>query len=228
MVPVFLDGRGEVVFPHPLTADVDGLLAVSEHLRLEDLILAYHFGIFPWYDEDSLVLWWFTKPRFVLFPNEFKLSKSLGRLDKRRVYQVGFDTNFEAVMRQCATVRRKGQEGTWITGDMLRAYKALHGRGYAHSVEVYRGDRLVGGLYGVAIGKIFFGESMFSLESNTSKLALLYLVRRLAAQGFVLIDCQQETPHLASMGARSIPADVFYRYIRENLLRPEDLGHWDS
>lgn len=215
-------------FPHPLNADPDGLLAVTDRLRIDQLILAYHCGIFPWYGlEHDAVLWWYTHPRFVLYLDEFKVSKSMRSLWNKNIYTLKLDHDFDAVIHNCAHISRPGQSDTWIVDDMIDAYTALFRLGYAHSVAVYNQEgHLVGGLYGVAIGQMFFGESMFSKESNSSKMALMYLVRFLKQYDFILIDCQQETKHLATLGARLITGVSFLDYIRSNALVPPRLGTW--
>lgn len=213
----FLGEQGHLIFPHPFLADEDGLLAVTDTLDADMVLTGYHFGIFPWYNEGSQVLWWYTHPRFVLFPDRLKISKSMRNVINRGLFTITENQDFESVIRSCSVVPRKGQDGTWIHDDMIAAYVDLHHRGYAHSVEVYQDDQLVGGLYGIKLGKIFFGESMFAKVSNASKVALIFLTQQLRKEGFYLIDCQQETNHLKSLGAELLPGDDFYRYIRNNL-----------
>ena len=180
--------------------------------------MAYRYGIFPWYSEEDPVLWWFPQPRFVLFPDELKVHKSMRQFQRNTNLKVTFDQDFEAVINNCKSSFRKGQESTWIQPETVAVYHQLHQMGYAHSVEVWEADQLVGGLYGLAIGRLFFGESMFSKVSNASKLALIHLNKRLKEHGFLLIDCQQETPHLATLGARSISRQSFYDTLRQNTL----------
>lgn len=206
-----------IVFPHPLCAHPDGILAYGGELSTERLELAYSFGIFPWYSEGEPLLWWFPNPRMVLFPGQIKVSKSMRPFFNQKKYVCTFDREFDRVIRQCSEIPREGQSGTWITDEMIEAYNKLHREGLAHSVEVWQEDELVGGLYGVSIGKIFFGESMFSLRPNSSKFALITLARVLFKKGFMLIDCQQETPHMARMGARPIASKDFFEYIKKNL-----------
>ncbi len=216
----------EIVFPSPELADEDGLLAVGGDLGVERLLLAYSLGIFPWYSDGSPILWWSPDPRLVLFPPELKVSRSLRQTMKRGTFRVTFDTAFEKVMRGCADVSRKDGQGTWITEEMIRAYCRLHEEGCAHSVESWAEGELAGGLYGVARGGVFFGESMFSLRSNASKAALVTLVGRLKEEGFRIIDCQMTTPHLISLGAREIPRREFLAIVKEALAIDLPAGKW--
>ena len=198
-------------FP-PLDSAMDepnGLLAASPDLTPERLVEAYRRGIFPWYSGDQPVLWWSPDPRMVLFTDAFRVARSLRRVVKEERFTIRADTAFRAVMEGCATINRPGQSGTWITPAVVDAYCALHERGCAHSVEAWNGGRLVGGLYGVALGRMFFGESMFADEADASKVALVHLVAMLRARGFPMIDCQQETAHLARFGARPVPRKAF-------------------
>ncbi len=215
-------------FPHPELADERGILAIGGDLSIDRLITAYSFGIFPWYSQDDPIIWWCPEPRFVLYPDKLKVSKSMRPYFNQKKYHVSFDTFFPHVVKACQKIRRDGQEGTWITNDMFEAYCALHERGYAHSVEVWKGDKLAGGLYGVSLGKMFFGESMFSLAPNASKFALISLTRRLIERGFTLIDCQQETDHLRSMGAENISRKNFLNLLRKNRLESSYVGKWTS
>jgi leucyl/phenylalanyl-tRNA--protein transferase len=198
----------ELVFPDVNLAE-DGLLAVGGDLSMERLLLAYKSGIFPWYNEDEPILWWSPNPRFVLIPNELKISKSMKLLIKRQVFKVTENQCFEEVMRVCGEMPREGQDGTWINEEMVSAYVELHKNGYAHSVEVWEEDKLVGGFYGVLLGKVFFGESMFYKVSNASKYGFIVFVEKLKSLGVELIDCQVPTTHLASLGARNIQRDEF-------------------
>ena len=182
----------------------NGLLAASEDVTPARLLEAYRRGIFPWYSGEQPVLWWSPDPRMVLFVDEFRIARSLRKRIKQERWAISADTAFRAVITACASTLRPGQAGTWITPAIIDAYAELHERGYAHSVETWREGELVGGLYGVAIGRMFFGESMFARESDASKVALAHLVAMLRARGFPLIDCQQQTGHLASFGARPI------------------------
>ncbi len=201
-----------LVFPDPALADEDGLLAIYGDLSPERLLLAYSNGIFPWFDEDSPILWYSPHERFVLFPSELKISKSMKQVINSKKFKITYNTAFEKVIKACAEVRREGQEGTWITPEMQEAYTALHRLGYVHSIEVWNQEKLVGGLYGVLINKIFCGESMFSKESNTSKLALIWLCQN---ANINLIDCQLHTDHLEKMGARVIDRAEFMSFLNK-------------
>ena len=192
----------KIWFPHPSNADNDGLLAFGGDLSLKRLILAYSNAIFPWYSEDSPILWWSPDPRFVLFPKKIKISSSMKKFIKKSNFNVTFDTAFKDVIDNCGKLRE--EDGTWILPEMKKAYYNLHLKGLAHSVEVWNGDKLVGGLYGVSIGKCFFGESMFSIESNASKFGFIKLTEYLIKNNFIIIDCQVYTKHLESLGAESI------------------------
>lgn len=198
---------------HALT-DPDGLLAAGGTLDARRLIDAYRRGIFPWSSEGQPLLWWSPDPRMVLFSDEFKVSRSLAKRIREQRFEIRVDAAFDAVMVECARPR-DGQAGTWITSAMRRAYGELHRLGYAHSVEAWREARLVGGLYGVALGRVFFGESMFARESDASKVALAHLVAMLRERGVPIVDCQQETAHLASLGARPIPRAEFAAILGE-------------
>ena len=191
----------------------NGLLAASGDLTAERVVEAYRQGIFPWYGEGQPVLWWSPDPRMVLYPGEFRCARSLARRLRRREFDVRFDTAFDAVIEACATAPRgnDGRTDTWITPAMLDTYRALHRLGYAHSVEAWQGGELAGGLYGLALGKVFFGESMFARVTDASKVALAALVGFARRQSIALIDCQQQTQHLASLGARPIPRERFAR-----------------
>jgi leucyl/phenylalanyl-tRNA---protein transferase len=190
-------------------ADPNGLLAASDEVTPARLLEAYGRGIFPWYSGDQPVLWWSPDPRMVLFVDEFRIARSLRKRIKQQRWEIRADTAFRAVISACASALRPGQMGTWITPEIIDAYTALHECGNAHSVEAWRDGKRVGGLYGVAIGRMFFGESMFSHEPDASKVALAHLIAILRARAFPLIDCQQETEHLASFGARPIPRSAF-------------------
>lgn len=201
-------------FPPPENADESGLLAIGGDLSVKRLIAAYSQGIFPWYSEEMPIMWWSTDPRLVLLPDELKVSRSLAQAIRGGGFRLTVDRDFAAVISACAETPRKGEQGTWITNEMREAYIALHRAGHAHSVEAWHGGRLAGGLYGVAIGAAFFGESMFALRANASKVALVHLVGLLKGRGYEIIDCQQTTPHLVSLGAREIPRAEFLRIVR--------------
>ncbi|MCD6010936.1 MAG: leucyl/phenylalanyl-tRNA--protein transferase [Flavipsychrobacter sp.] len=199
----------EVWFPPVSEALPDGLLAIGGDLRPERLLLAYRNGIFPWYNDDEPPLWWSPDPRFVLFPDELKVSKSMLQVIRKGEFEFKVDTDFEAVINNCRLLKRKDMDGTWISDDVEDAYTELHKLGYAHSAEAWKEGKLVGGLYGILLGKVFFGESMFSLTANASKFAFIKWVQELKARGIVLIDCQVYTEHLESLGARMIPREQF-------------------
>lgn len=209
-------------FPDPATAlrDPDGLLAVGGDLHPARLLAAYRRGIFPWFSKGQPVLWWTPDPRMVLFPDDLKVSRSLAKALRRRDFDVTYDTRFGEVIRACAAPRAKA-DGTWITDGMIAAFEALHRQGHAHSVEVWRDGRLVGGLYGLALGRVFFGESMFTRETDASKVGFVTLVERLAARGFAVIDCQVETAHLASLGARGIARERFLSLLDRHCDEPD-------
>ena len=218
--------RPNAPFPPIETAleEPDGLLAASRDLTPERLLDAYARGIFPWYARDQPVLWWSPDPRTVLFVDEFRVTRSLRKRVKQQRFEIRVDSAFRAVMEACARVPRPGQAGTWITPAIVAAYGELHERGNAHSVEAWREGRLVGGLYGVAIGRMFFGESMFALEPDASKVALVHLIAILRARGVPLVDCQMETAHLASFGARPIARRRFAELVAQlvHSAPPED------
>ncbi len=199
-----LDKR--LLFPDPELADPDGLLAVGGDLSVERLLLAYQNGIFPWYSDDTPILWYAPHERFVLFPEELRISKSMQQVLKAGKFRVSVNTCFEKVIAACSLAPRPGQDGTWITDEMQAAYTELHRQGYAHSVEVWQNNELAGGLYGVQTGPVFCGESMFSHVSNASKTALVHLC---SSGLYQLIDCQVHTSHLESMGARMISREVY-------------------
>ncbi len=217
----------QIQFPDPNLADDEGLVAVGGNLSVEFLLAAYQQGLFPWYNEGDPILWWSPNPRMVLFPSEFRYSKSLGQVIRRKRFTMKVDTNFETVIRQCSSVKRKGQKGTWITNDMINAYIKLYSEGYAHSVETYLNNTLVGGLYGVSLGKVFFGESMFFIEPDASKVALYYLVRIVNGMDFSFIDVQQSTAHLRSMGARNVDRAEFIEMLGSALQSPTRKGKWN-
>ncbi len=201
--------------------DPNGLLAAGGDLSPERLIRAYRHGCFPWYQDGQPILWWSPAPRTVLFPDELHISRSLQKVLRHNPYRVSFDQAFSAVIQACAAPRTYA-DGTWITTPMQQAYLQLHERGIAHSVEVWREDTLVGGLYGLAMGRLFFGESMFSRADNASKVGFVTLVEQLRAWGFVLIDCQMPSQHLHSFGARAISRNAFAAYLQAHLDQPSN------
>lgn len=223
---IFLLDQENDAFPPPRLADPSGLLAVGGDLSVTRLVAAYSSGIFPWSSEGQPVLWWSPDPRLVLYPAALKISKSLGRAIKRRPFAMRSDTAFGEVITACATVKRKGAEGTWITAEMIEAYGALHQVGLAHSVEAWDGGELAGGLYGVALGRCFFGESMFTRISDAAKMALVYLVRFLVHHRFQLIDCQMTTGNLLRFGAEEIPRRRFLQELTAALAGPTLQGPW--
>lgn len=216
----------EIQFPDPNEAEDDGLVAVGGNLSLEFLLSAYSQGIFPWFNKGEPLLWWSPNPRMILFPKDFKCSKSLQQVLKSNKYVVRIDENFGTVIRKCATVERPGQTGTWITKDMISAYTHLHEEGYAHCVETYYENNLVGGLYGVSLGKAFFGESMFYEKTDASKIALFHLNELLLTWNFHFIDVQQSTSHLRSLGAVDIPRKKFLFILEKALVYTTKKGKW--
>jgi leucyl/phenylalanyl-tRNA--protein transferase len=224
-MPVYLLSE-DLVFPSPQLARREGLLAIGGDLSQERLLLAYRMGIFPWYSADEPIMWWSPDPRLVLYPSEFRVSRSLKKTIRKKVFDLTVDDAFESVINACAQSRTKADEGTWIVEDMIAAYCRLHESGLAHSVEAWQEGKLVGGLYGVSLGKCFFGESMFTHISNASKVALVALVEHLQALEFSLIDCQISTPHLLSFGAREIPRIRFLGELEQALKFPTLEGKW--
>ncbi len=206
----------DLVFPPVEMADEDGLLAIGGDLSTKRLLLAYQQGIFPWYSEQDPICWWCPNPRFVLFPDELKISRSMKRVLRSGPFGFTTNTAFAEVIRNCRTISRKDQDGTWISAEVQNAYIRLHELGYAQSAEAWNNNELVGGIYGVRLGNIFFGESMFSRQTNASKFALARYVEQLKQEGVVLIDCQVYTLHLESLGARMIPRKDFMRLLAEN------------
>jgi leucyl/phenylalanyl-tRNA--protein transferase len=211
MMPLFALNN-ELIFPPVHLAEPDGLLAIGGDLSIERLLLAYRNGIFPWY-EGRHILWWCPDPRFVLFPDELQESKSMRQLIRKNTFEFSADKAFGEVIANCKTIARRGQESTWITEEVRQAYTRLHREGHAHSAEAWLNGELAGGLYGVRMGKVFFGESMFSKHSNASKYAFICYVRQLRSEGVELIDCQVYTEHLESLGARMIPREKFIALI---------------
>ncbi|MEI6408114.1 MAG: leucyl/phenylalanyl-tRNA--protein transferase [Bacteroidota bacterium] len=225
-MPVFWLHEDEISFPHPSLAESSGLLAVGGDLSEDRLLLAYQNGIFPWFEEDDCYYWYAPDPRWVLFPTELKVHKSMRSTFNQHKFRYSLDTCFEQVMRACAGTPRGDHDGTWISDTFIEAYTRLHQRGIAHSMEVWQDDQLVGGLYGIALGKIFFGESMFTKVNNASKAGFITLARALAQEGFVLIDCQQQTQHLESLGARGISRDLFLEHLNFNQYERTMIGNW--
>lgn len=220
-------GTATSLFPPVESASPDGLLAAGGDLSSERLLAAYQRGIFPWYNPGQPILWWSPNPRAVLYPHKLKISRSLGKTLKRGHFEVRFDTCFRDVMLGCAGPRAQYPDGgTWITDEMLAAYCRLHELGYAHSVETWEDDRLSGGLYGVAYGGVFFGESMFSRATDASKVALVALVNKLRDWNFALIDCQLPSAHLTRLGAESIARSAFLSELKAGLALPGRAGHW--
>ncbi len=224
-MPVFLLSD-TIEFPPPHLASEEGLLAVGGDLTQKRLLLAYRMGIFPWFSNNEPILWWSPDPRLVLYPHEIKTSKTLKKIIKKEVFKVTMDLAFNEVINQCAQVRLKKNQGTWIIEDMIEAYCQLHESGFAHSVEVWRQGELVGGLYGVSLGKCFFGESMFTRISNASNIALVKLVEYLKELSFNMLDCQVPTEHLTRFGARQIPRIRFLNQLEKSLKAPTRKGKW--
>jgi leucyl/phenylalanyl-tRNA--protein transferase len=213
-MPVF-QLSDDLIFPPVDLAEPDGLLAYGGDLTKDRLLLAYSKGIFPWYDEPP-ILWWCPDPRFVLFPDELKISASMKQVLKKGIFTITINKDFRSVISACRQVPRPGQDGTWISRDVIKAYTALHEAGYAHSVECWQHDQLVGGFYGIQLGNCFFGESMFAHVSNASKAAFITFVQYAADKGLALIDCQVYTDHLASLGAKMISREDFLTIIKKN------------
>ena len=202
-----------LLFPSPELASAEGIIAVGGDLQPERVMLAYRKGIFPWFESDDFLLWWSPDPRMVLFPDQLKISKSMRTILRKKQFDVTFNKAFDQVVESCAKVKRFGQNGTWITPGLMEVYSTLHTQGHAHSVEVWEEGSLVGGLYGIDLGTVFCGESMFSKSSNASKVALIFLVKELKKNKYELIDCQVPTQHLASMGAEPISRTKFLTFL---------------
>lgn len=215
-----------VDFPNPELADAEGLLAIGGDLSVERLISAYACGIFPWYNDDSPILWWSPDPRFVLYPDALHIPRSLRRVINARRFHITMDTAFDTVIQECACSSRPDQNGTWIVSDMIKAYSELHMHGLAHSVEAWLDGRLVGGMYGVSLGKIFFGESMFYKAPDASKVALVWLVSLLRAAGFAMLDCQQVTHNLRRFGGQEVRRSEFLEQLKKALREPTVQGLW--
>lgn len=221
-MPVFRLTK-EIAFPYPELANEDGILAIGGDLSPERLLLAYRNGIFPWYTEDEPIIWWSPDPRFIIAPKDIIVSKSMKKILRKNLFRITFDTDFKSVITNCGELR-KGN--TWITNDMIDSYCLLHELGYAHSVEAWFEGSLVGGLYGVSLGKCFFGESMFSIMDNASKAAFITLARILDEKGFTLIDCQVYTKHLESLGAVNTPREDFLQLLKKSLDFKTLRGSW--
>ncbi len=202
-------------FPNPEESDDEGLLAIGGDLSTDRLLLGYQSGIFPWFDDGQPIMWWSPDPRMVLFPLDFKVSKSLKKTINRNKFRVTFNTCFSDIIKNCSLIKREGQSGTWITDEMLESYSELHQLGHILSVEVWEGEELVGGLYGIDLPekKVFCGESMFAKVSDASKVGFYYLIEKLKFDNYKLIDCQMYTPHLESLGAVEIPRDEFLKFL---------------
>lgn len=205
----------DLIFPHPSLSEEDGLLAIDGDLSPERLILAYSNGIFPWFSDEEPILWWSPNPRCVIYPKDIKISHSMKKLLKKNTYKITFDTCFRDVISNCGNLRK--ESGTWITNDMIEAYCKLHELGYAHSVEGWYEGELVGGLYGISIGKCFFGESMFSTMDNASKAAFITLCKKLEEREFIMIDCQVHSKHLESLGAVDISREEFLKLLKKGI-----------
>lgn len=215
-------------FPHPNLSDESGLLCMGGNMSVNSLILSYKYGIFPWFNQDSPILWWSPNPRAVLFPNEIKISKSMRPYFNQRKFQISYDHQFQRIIEECAHKFRKGQESTWITDEVMQAYCDLHDAGYAHSVEVYIDSMLVGGLYGVGLHRVFYGESMFAHMSNASKFGFISLVKELQRANFSVIDCQQNTGHLNSLGSRVISRDEFLKILKQDAIADPYYLFWNE
>lgn len=227
MKPIYLLNESHQ-FPPADEADAYGLLAMGGDLHHGRLLQAYANGIFPWYSDNQPILWWSPDPRMVLYPEDFKLSKSLRQTLRNRPFEVSFDSCFEAVIQACQSARREGQEGTWITDELIEAFVHLHRLGYAHSVEVFLDGKLAGGLYGLSLGAAFFGESMFHNRRDASKVALFYLVEWAKKHTFDLIDAQQQTTHMERLGAKAMARPEFLERLAMSLTKPAMKGNWKA
>ncbi|MDX1903246.1 MAG: leucyl/phenylalanyl-tRNA--protein transferase [Thermonemataceae bacterium] len=218
----------ELYFPPVEKTTSEGIIAIGGDLSAERLLLAYRSGIFPWFSEGEPIVWWSPDPRFVLYPPKIIISKSTKQLFKKKLFRVSMDTDFEQVIHHCRYIKREGQRGTWITKEMQKAYLNLHQLGYAHSVEVWEKENLVGGLYGISLGDMFFGESMFSKVSNASKYGFITLVKILEEKGFSLIDSQVHTNYLESLGAEHIERATYMAHLQRALQKNTHLGSWQN
>lgn len=226
-MPIYWLSDYEHSFPDPTHADTDGLIAVGGDLTAQRLLAAYRSGIFPWYEDSGIFYWFSPDPRFVIFPSELTVHKSMRSIFNQNKFEYTLDTAFQTVMQRCASIERKSVSGSsWITDPFIEGYCGLHALGYAHSVEVWQAGELVAGLYGVAIGRVFCGESMFTAVPNGSKAGLITLIKALEQSGFELIDCQQDTQHLRSLGGRGISRADFVETIKRNNHQPSLKGKW--
>ncbi|MBK9563777.1 MAG: leucyl/phenylalanyl-tRNA--protein transferase [Saprospiraceae bacterium] len=216
IIPMYYYLDDEISFPHPKAVKPSGILAIAGDLRFERLLLAYHYGIFPWYNEGEPIIWWCPNPRYVIFPERAKVPKSIKSYFNQNKYRVTYNQAFEEVIRNCQNHPRSGQNGTWINEDIVQSYINLHRMGYASSAEVWDDEILVGGLYGVHIGKVFYGESMFSKKSNASRFGFISLAQKLESEGFYIIDCQQPNAYLESLGGEFISGDEFQEILGKN------------
>jgi leucyl/phenylalanyl-tRNA---protein transferase len=223
-MPVFLLDDS-LIFPPAKYSDEKGIVAIGGDLSPERLLNAYRQGIFPWYSEGEPILWWSPDPRFVLFPDDIRISKSMRQVINRETFEISYDRAFSDVIMGCRKPRNS-QDGTWITDEMIEGYTGLHERGYAHSVEAWHEGKLAGGLYGISLGRCFFGESMYADVSNASKAAFITLTKKLSGLGFTIIDCQVYTEHLKNLGAKSIPRKRFLNIIEEDLKYDTLRGNW--
>jgi len=224
-MPVFLLSE-KIAFPPPHLALKEGLLAIGGDLSQQRLLLAYSMGIFPWFSENDPIMWWSPDPRLVLYPDDIKISRTLKKILKKEMFTITFDTAFERVINACAQIRIEKNEGTWIVQEMVDAYCRLHEAGFAHSVEAWHRGQLAGGLYGLSLGKSFFGESMFTRISNASSVALVRLVEYLKARSFDMLDCQISTAHMIRFGAREIPRSIFLKQLKKSLAVSTQKGKW--
>lgn len=217
-----------LVFPDPEESEPSGLLAIGGDLKVERLLLAYRNGIFPWYSEGDPIMWFSPDPRLIIFLDDLYISTKLKKIIRSKVFEVRLDTSFEDVIRKCSISDRGNQDGTWITGEMIKAYIELYNEGYAHSVETYYEGKLVGGLYGVSLGGVFFGESMFFEMSNASKVALCHLVEKLRGWGFDFIDSQVPNDHMKGLGGKEVSRAAFLDLLNDAMKKRTKLGNWGS
>lgn len=220
--------KTDIFFPHPETANAYGAIAIGGDLEVDRLLLAYQYGYFPWFNPDEPIIWWHPDPRFVIFTDEIRITKSMRPYFNQEKFSITFDQCYSEVLDNCQKIKRKDQPGTWISEDIKDAYKKLHKLGLSHSVEVWEKGELVGGLYGVSLGKMFYGESMFSKTKNASKFALISLASILSKQGFKIIDCQMPNPHLKRMGGRYVSRESFLNHLRANVFNDTIVGNWND